>query len=117
MNLQKTLPVITSIGIILLVAFLRDRSKTLAAILATMPINIPLALWVVFGTGSYEQHDAEVFVRALLPGIFATMIWIAVVFLALHFGVRIVPSVLIGYAVWAALILIFIRVGWLVVGR
>ena len=100
MNIQKALPVITSILIILLVAFLRDRSKTLAAILATMPINIPLALWVVFGTGNYEQRDVEVFVRALLPGIIATTIWIAVVFGALHFGVRLVPAVGIGYAVW-----------------
>ena len=117
LNLQKVLPVLTSIAIILLVAFLRDRSKTLAAILATMPINIPLALWVVFGTGNYDQRDVELFVRALLPGIIATTIWIAVVFLALHFGVRLLPAVLGGYAVWAALIFAFIRLGWIVVNR
>ncbi len=116
-NLQKTLPVVTSIAIILLVAFLRDRSKTLAAILATMPINIPLALWVVFGAGGYEQRDAELFVRALLPGIIATTVWIAVVFIALHFGVRLLPAVVLGYVVWGALIFVFIQRGWIVVSR
>jgi len=116
-NIQKILPVITSIVIIIAVAFLRDRSKTLAAILATMPINIPLALWVVFGTGDFEQRDIELFVRALLPGIIATTIWIAVVFLALHFGVQLVPAVFLGYAVWAVLIFLFIQLGWIVVSR
>ncbi len=117
MNLQKTIPVITSIAIIIGVAILRDRSKTLAAILATMPINIPLALWVVFGLGDHEQRDVEAFVRALLPGIVATTVWIAIVFLALRYGVRLLPAVLIGYAVWGALIALFIRLGWIVVLR
>jgi len=116
-NIQKTLPVITSIAIIIGVAILRDRSKTLAAILATMPINIPLALWVVFGAGAHEQSDVESFVRALLPGIVATTVWIAVVFLALHYGMRLLPAVLVGYAVWAMLIVVFIRLGWIVVVR
>jgi hypothetical protein len=117
MQVQKLLPVVTSILIIIAVAILRDRSKTLAAILATMPINIPLALWVVFGAGNYEQRDAEVFVRALLPGIIATTVWIAVVFLALHFGVRLLPAVLVGYAVWGALIALFIALGWMHIPR
>jgi hypothetical protein len=116
-NLQKTLPVITSIAIIIAVAILRDRSKTLAAILATMPINIPLALWVVFGTGSHEQRDVELFVRALLPGIIATTVWIAVVFVALHFGMRLLPAVGIGYVVWGVLIFVFIQLGWILVNR
>lgn len=117
MNIQKTLPVLTSIAIIIGVAILRDRSKTLAAILATMPINIPLALWVVFGAGAHEQSDIEPFVRALLPGIIATTVWIAVVFLTLHCGVRLLPAVLVAYVAWAALIAVFIRLGWIVVAR
>ncbi len=117
MTIQKILPVLTSIAIIIAVAVLRDRSKTLAAILATMPINIPLALWVVFGAGDFEQLDVELFVRALLPGIIATTIWIAVVFVALHFGVRLLPAVFVGYMVWGMLIFMFIQLGWIVVSR
>jgi hypothetical protein len=115
MQIQKLIPVVTSILIIIAVAILRDRSKTLAAILATMPINIPLALWVVFGAGNYDLREAESFTRALLPGIAATMAWIAVVFVSLHFGLRLLPAVLLGYVAWGALIAAFIRLGWLYV--
>ena len=39
---------------------LRDRSRIAAAIFASMPINIPLALWVVFGSGGpAEPHTVE----------------------------------------------------------
>lgn len=117
MNFQKALPVITSIGIILLVAFLRDRSKTLAVILSTMPINITLGLWVIFGTGNYDQQTATLYVRALLPGLSATMVWIIVVFFLLRLGVNLLPAVIGGYAVWAMLIFVFIQLGWIVVNR
>jgi hypothetical protein len=35
----------------------------------------------------------------------------------LHYGIRLLPAVLAGYAVWAALIAAFIRLGWIVVVR
>lgn len=117
MNFQKALPVLTSIAIIIGVAILRDRSKTLAAILATMPINIPLGLWVVFGVGDYDQEAAALFVRALAPGLIATLVWVIVVYVLLRLGVTLWASILGGYAVWAALVFVFIRVGWLVVSR
>ena len=46
--LRQILPVIVSILIIIAVAILRNYSKTLAAIFATMPINIPLSLWIIY---------------------------------------------------------------------
>ncbi|MFC1463503.1 MAG: hypothetical protein ACFLMY_01525 [Candidatus Brachytrichaceae bacterium NZ_4S206] len=117
MNFQKALPVLTSIAIIIGVAILRDRSRTLAAILATMPINIPLGLWVVFGGGDYDQEAAALFVRALVPGLLATIVWVIVVYGLLRLGLTLWLSILGGYAVWAALVFAFIRIGWLVVNR
>jgi hypothetical protein len=116
-NFQKALPVITSIVIILLVAYLRDRSRTLAVILSTMPINITLGLWVIFGTGDYNQQAATTYVRALLPALTATMIWIGVVFVLLRLGVNLLPAIVGGYAVWALLIFVFMQLGWIVVNR
>jgi hypothetical protein len=117
MNLQKSLPVITSIAIIIGVALLRERSRTLAAILATMPINIPLALWVIFGLSDYTKRDAELFVQSLLPGIIATTVWIVVVLMAVRWGANLLPAVLIGYAAWGALLTVFIRLGWMNLNR
>jgi hypothetical protein len=117
MDFQKWLPVAASIIVILLVAYLREQSRTLAAILATMPINIPLALWVVFGAGEPRQEDVAAFVRALLPGIIATTLWIAIVAALLHYGVRLLPAIGVGYAVWAVLIALFVWLGWVVARR
>jgi hypothetical protein len=103
-NWQKTLPVIISIIIILIVAVLRDKSKTLATLFATMPINMPLALWVI-ASGSAE--DAAVlsgyvrnFIIALVPG----FIWLGVVYALLKIGWGLLSAIVGGYAVWGVII-------------
>ncbi|BCX06029.1 MAG: hypothetical protein KatS3mg053_3967 [Candidatus Roseilinea sp.] len=55
--------------------------------------------------------------RALVPGLIATIIWVIVVYALLRLGVTLWPSILGGYAVWAALVFAFIKLGWLVVNR
>jgi hypothetical protein len=106
MTLQKWLPVVTSIAIIVLVAVLRERSRTLAAIVATMPINIPLALWVVFGAGDADMSTVEPFVRKILVGIVPTMIWIAVVYIGVRNEQPLLASIVVGYVVWALVTLL-----------
>jgi hypothetical protein len=104
MSFQKLFPVLTSIAIILVVAALRDKSRALAAVLATMPINVPLALWVV-ASGSNE--DAQVmadFVRSLMISVVPGFIWLGVVFLALRVGWNLWLAIGAGYGVWAALV-------------
>lgn len=103
MTLQKSLPVITSIIIILLVAVLRERSRTLSAILATMPINMVLALWIVVGTPGVDQTAMVQFIRSLLVGLIPSFIWLVIVFAAVRAGWTLLPSILAGYVVWGAL--------------
>jgi hypothetical protein len=111
MNLQKALPVVTSILIILVVAVLRERSRTLAAIFAVMPINMPLALWVVFGTGDATQQEMSQFARTIFIGLIPGLIWVGVVFLLLRLGWPLLASILGGYAVWAVLIGLLFALG------
>ncbi len=103
MTVQKSLPVITSIVIILLVAILRERSRTLSAILATMPINMVLALWIVVGTPGFDQTAMVQFTRSLLVGLVPSFIWLVVVFAAIRSGWTLLPAILAGYVVWGAL--------------
>ncbi|MBM2848598.1 MAG: hypothetical protein HW418_1540 [Anaerolineales bacterium] len=104
MSLPKTLPVLTSIAVILLVAVLRERSRAVAAVLATMPINIPLALWVVSsGSGGDARVTAE-FVRSLIVSLIPSLIWLGVVFFAVRSGWGLLPAIGAGYGVWAVLI-------------
>lgn len=104
MSFQKLFPVVTSIAIIIVVAVLRDRSRAVAAVLATMPINIPLALWVVAsGSESNPQMMAD-FVRSLLVSLVPSFIWLGIVFLAVRAGWNVLAAIGAGYAVWAILI-------------
>jgi hypothetical protein len=103
MNWQKALPVITSVLIILVVAFLRDRSKTLATIFATMPINMPLALWVLVGSGPEDSAVSAEYVRALGVGLVPAFLWLGVVYFGLRFGWSLIGAICAGYAVWAVL--------------
>ena len=113
LTLQKALPIITSIVIILIVAVLRERSRTLAAILGTMPINMPLVMWIVWNSPTTDQPIMVGFVRSLIIGMVPTMIWLAIVFLALRSGWQLWTALLSGYAAWAILLLVAIQVGWL----
>lgn len=97
----RVLPVIVSIVIIITVAIAREYSKTLAAVLATMPINIPLALWIVY-TGGSSSGEIEPFARALLINIAPTLIFLLIVWLAARAGWGLLPMLAAGYAGWGA---------------
>jgi hypothetical protein len=96
----KVLPVLVSMLIIVLVAVLREYSKTLAAIAATMPINIPLALWIVSasdGDGGATMHQ---FTRSLFINIWPTIVFLLITWLAARAGWRLAPMIIAGYAGW-----------------
>ena len=109
MNWQKTFPVIISILIILLVAVLRDRSKTLATLFATMPINMPLALWVIASGGANDTADMSGYVRNFIIALVPGFIWLGMVYILLKVGWGLLGAILGGYAVWGIIIVALIR--------
>ena len=83
-GIEKTLPVVASVAIIVLVAVVQQRSRDLAAILASLPLTAPLAAWIVFSaSGGDHQHTAQ-FVRSMLAASIATVIFV----LACWYGFR-----------------------------
>ncbi|HEY3341184.1 MAG TPA: hypothetical protein VGK81_04160 [Anaerolineae bacterium] len=117
MNAQKALPVVTSIVIILVVAFLRDRSKVLATIFATMPINMPLALWVMISDGPEDSTLLATYVRSFMIGLVPAFIWLGVVYFCLRLGWTLLGSIGAGYLVWAVLIALLLALGVLSVNK
>lgn len=97
---QKILPVLVSIGIIILVAILREYSTKLAAVLATMPINIPLALWLVYSGNSNPSGLAD-FTGMLFVNIFPTLLFLLVAYLLARAGWGLVPILALSYTSWA----------------
>lgn len=101
-QMQKLLPVVISIAIIVGVAFLRDRFRTVAALLVTLPINIPLSMWIVSnGAGSPAIYD---FARTTVIGLFVTLAWVLIVFLALRAGWTLGAAIAAAYGVWGMIV-------------
>ncbi len=96
----RVLPVIVSIVIIIAVAIVREYSKTLAAILVTMPLNIPLGLWLIYAGGD-SATQMEPFARSLMFNIMPTILFLIITWLAAKAGWGIVPMLAAGYVGWA----------------
>jgi hypothetical protein len=98
------LPVIVSICIIIAVAVLRQYSKTLAAIAATMPINIPLGLWIVYAGEKGDNSAMLDFSRNVTINMIPTMFFAVVAWVAFRAGWTLIPSILAGYVAWAVVL-------------
>ena len=107
---QKVLPVIVSIIIIITIAVAREYSKTLAAIASTMPINIPLGMWII-ASGDGDKAVMQQFTGALFINIWPTIGFLLVVWLAARAGWGLVPMIAAGYVAWA------IGLGAILLGR
>lgn len=117
MNIQKFIPVITSIVIILIVAVLREKSRTLAAIFGTMPINMPLAMWLVFTSSDQSPQNFTPFVSSLITGLFTSVAWLLVVYVLLRLGYGLLVAILGGYVVWGLLIALAFWLGYLSISK
>ncbi len=117
MNLQKFLPVATSIVIILIVAVLREKSRTLAAIFGTMPINMPLAMWLVYSSSDQNTATITPFTGSLITGLLTSVVWLLVVYVSLRLGFGLLTAILSGYIVWGILIAFAFWFGLLSISR
>ena len=95
---SKVFPVIASIVIIITVAIVREFSPTIAAITATMPINIPLALWIAGANSSPDELDQ--FANGMMLGIGPTVLYLITAWLLIRAGWGTVPVIIVGYVVW-----------------
>lgn len=99
---QRVLPVLVSIGILITVAIFRQHSRTLAAIAATMPINVPLALWIVHSGSPADRDGLIQFFETMIVGLPPTFVFIVAAYLAARAGWSLVPMIAVGYAGWGA---------------
>jgi hypothetical protein len=98
---QRILPVVVSILIIISVAVVRQFSNTLAPILATMPINIPLALWIIYSAENGDPEKMEQFNRDLLINILPTIVFMVIIWQASRAHWSLLSMIGAGYLGWA----------------
>ncbi|NLE53252.1 MAG: hypothetical protein GX613_17785 [Chloroflexi bacterium] len=99
---QQWLPVAISILVIIAIALLQAQSKTIAAVTATMPLTIPLAMWIVYAANRNDQAALTDFAGSLLVGVIATLIFAVALWLAARAGLGLVPMLATAYLAWAA---------------
>jgi len=103
-GLEKALPVVVSVIIIVLVAVVQERSRDLAAIVAMLPLTAPLAAWIVFSaSGGDHQHTAQ-FVRSMLGASIATVVFVVVCWYGLRQQWPFAIVMVVAFAVWGALV-------------
>ena len=101
MKSQDVLPVFLSVVVILLVAVFEKQSKLFAALIATMPLTAPLALWIVYASNSGDKTAVSQFSLSLLLGLLPSLGFLVAVSLAARAGMKLVTILTIGYSVWA----------------
>ena len=106
----RVTPVLMSMVIIALVAIARNYSRGLAVVLATMPINLPLAMYVIFDAHPEDQAGFSSFIGGLVVGLIPTMVFIVTAYAASRVGWTFWPVIGAGYSAWAVCFIVI----WLV---
>lgn len=105
MKTQDVLPVVASVVVIILVAVLEKQSRLIAAITATMPLGIPLGIWIVYSANQGDQAAVSEFAQGTLLGIVPTLGFIVTAWLVARSGGTLSKILLSGYGVWGVMAL------------
>jgi hypothetical protein len=97
---QRIVPVVASVAIIILIAVLREYSKTLAAITATMPVTAPLSLWIVYAAEGGNRTSMTTFTGSMVLGILSTVLFLVATWLSARAGWSLIPIIVAGYVAW-----------------
>ena len=96
--------ILVGCALITAVALISDRSRALAGIAATMPINITIILWIIWGKSEREYSNIQEVSRSMLTGIFSTACFIALCWFGFNRRWSFVMTLTVGYLVWAAIV-------------
>ncbi|MBC7263418.1 MAG: hypothetical protein H5T64_03560 [Chloroflexi bacterium] len=100
MDTNRVYQILISMVVITTVSLIGDRWRVLGGIIASMPLTIPLTLWIVFSnTGGDYVLSAE-FARAATIGLVATFAFAVTSWWALRQGWPIARVILVGYTAW-----------------
>src|SRR5438045_9454537 len=94
---SRVIPVIVSIAIIIAIAIVRQYSRAFAAIAATMPINIPLGMWIIYSGTEDRQAALAEFSEAVLLNILPSLGFIVVAWQMTKAGYPLLPTIFVGY--------------------
>lgn len=103
---EKLVTVLVSVLIVVLVAVVQDRSRHLAAIVATMPLTAPLAMWIVYSASRGDQRQTADFVSSMLVGIAGNVVFVLACWLGFRREWGFLTTLGFGAAAWLLIVLI-----------
>ena len=110
MKLHEVLPVAISITVIILVAVINRESKTIAAVTATMPVTIPLSLWIVYSSTGGNRIAMTQFTRGMISGIIPTLAFTLAIWLGARAGMKLIPLIGVGYSAWGVTLTVMLLI-------
>jgi len=103
---ERVVTVLLSVLIIVLVAVVQERSRHLAAIIATMPLTAPLAMWIVFSASGGNQRQTGEFVGSMVIGSVASLVFVLASWLGFRLAWGFLATLGFAAALWLLIALI-----------
>lgn len=112
MTSEKIVTVLVSVLIIVLVAVIQERSRHLAAIIATMPLTAPLAMWIVFSASRGDRRQTADFVGSMVIGAVASVVFVLACWLGFRREWGFPATLVSASAIWLLIVVIPHWVGY-----
>jgi uncharacterized membrane protein (GlpM family) len=96
---ERAVPVVLSVLIIV-----QERSRHLAALVATMPVTAPLAMWIVFSASEGDQRETADFVGSMVIGFAASFVFVLACWLGLRRQWGFLVTMVFASAIWLAIV-------------
>lgn len=98
-----------SILVLTLITVVGERHRGVAGFLAAMPVQIPLAIWLIYANTSGSIEKTTEFARAAFFGIIPTVIFCLAAWAALNKGLNLPRVYVLAYAIWLVSALVSFR--------
>ena len=102
---ERTMSVLLSVLVVVLVAVVQERSRPLAALIATMPLTAPLAMWIVFSASRGDQRQTADFVGSMVIGSVASLLFVLACWVALRQEWGFLISLALASTIWILIVL------------
>jgi hypothetical protein len=117
MSTQRIYQLLVAVCIITVIAFVSERSRSLAAVVSVMPVNITIALWFVFTSVDGDPGLMANFARMVMLGLIPTALFAVMCWFGFRQGWPLWRVLVTAYAVWLVTIGIYRFVdSWLTKG-
>jgi hypothetical protein len=107
MNTQRIYQLLISVCVITAIAFVSEKSRVLASMLAVMPLNITIGLWFIYTGSQGDAATSADFSRMMLLGLIPTALFVAACWFGFNRGWPFGRVIVVGYAVWLVSMLIY----------